>query len=140
MAEEIIKLEPDEMLDNAIIEALTELHVKKTNDNLKAVKDLYELRISEMKVRNDYYCKAEELSNRTQELDIAKQREVANSKLINRIIAKIPDVAENLIGIGATTVASVVVTTVIKKGEQDGWMTKVPDLASKLFTPIFRRN
>ena len=58
-------MENFEKLEEKISNGLDELDPSKDgyNEKVKAVKDLYELKIQEEKVNNDYYCKATELSN-----------------------------------------------------------------------------
>ena len=63
--------EKDEKLETAISEGLDNLSPEDENycDKVIAVKDLYEVKIKEEQIQNDYFIHAQEVDNQSAELD-----------------------------------------------------------------------
>lgn len=115
-------MENYEKLDEKIAESLDELDVNDPTygDKVKSVKDLYELKIQEMKAQNDYYCKASELDIKSKEVEQENQeKQKPWYKQIN------PNTV-------ITTVAMGVGTLITLKYEKDGYLFKPGDFLRNL--------
>lgn len=117
-------MENYEKLDEKISEGLDELDASdpKYSEKVGAVKDLYELRIQEMKAQNDYYCKATELDNKAAELEQQKQEAEKKESWWEKI-------NPNTV---ITTVAMGIGTWVTLKFEKDGYIFKPPEFVRNL--------
>ena len=117
-------MENYELLGEKITEGLDELNTDdpKYCEKVGAVKDLYELKIQEMKAQNDYYCKATELDNKATELEQQKQEAEKKESWWEKI-------NPNTV---ITTVAMGIGTFVTLKFEKDGYLFKPPEFVRNL--------
>ena len=104
-------MENAEKLEEKISEGLDKLDVddSKYVDKVQAVKDLYELKLEEEKEGHDYYVKAQEVNNKTAELDLPWYKKINPNTVI-------------------TTVAMGIGTLVTLKFEKDGYLFKPGEL------------
>ncbi len=100
-------MENDEKLEEKISEGLDMLDTEDAQyaEKVKAVKDLYELKLQETKEAHDYYCKAQEVDNKTAEIDEPWWKKINPNTVI-------------------TTVAMGVGTLITLKFEKDGYLFK----------------
>ena len=100
-------MENSEKLEEKISEGLDKLDVNdaKYADKVKAVKDLYELKLKEKQEADDYYCRSQEVDNKTAELDTPWWKKINPNTVL-------------------TTVAMGVGTLVTLKFEKDGYLFK----------------
>lgn len=98
-------MENTEKLDKVISDGLDSLDVNDEQyvDKVKAVKDLYQLKIEEKKENDDYYCRSQEANNRTAELDLPWWKKINPNTII-------------------TTAAMGIGTFVTLKFEKDGYL------------------
>ena len=116
--------EVSQALDEVLLQQLEGLDIEdeKFPEKSKAFANLYELRIKDKQVQNDYYVKADEVTNRTEEVEIKKEelklrseelklakeeskrkkaKEIKDSSLVNKIVGSID--LTRLVSIGAMT-------------------------------------
>lgn len=80
-------MENYEKLDRVIYLSLDKIDPNSETyaDDVKAAKELYELKIQEDKVQNDYYIRAEEVANETERIDQDRQSQKKESKWYNQV-------------------------------------------------------
>lgn len=105
----------DDKLEAKISEGLDKLDVNdaKYSDKVKAIRDLYEIKIENQREADDYYCKSTELNNRSAELDEPWWKKINPNTII-------------------TTVAMGIGTLVTLKFEKDGYLFKPNDFVRGL--------
>lgn len=108
-------MENTEKLEKVISDGLDSLDVDDENyaDKVKAVRDLYQLKIEEQREADDYYCKGQEVNNRTAELDEPWYKKINPNTVI-------------------TTVAMGIGTLITLKFEKDGYLFKPGEFVRSL--------
>lgn len=108
-------MDNSEKLEEKISEGLDELDTndEKYIEKVKAVKDLYELKLEEKKEADDYYCKSQDVDNKTAELDVPWYKKINPNTVI-------------------TTVAMGIGTLITLKFEKDGYLFKPGDFVRGL--------
>lgn len=119
-------MEVYEKLDEKISEGLDELDPNdpKYSEKVEAVRDLYDLKIQEMKAQNDYYCRATELDNKATELEQQKKEAEKKESWLEKI-------NPNTV---ITTVAMGIGTIVTLNFEKDGYLFRPSEFVRKLIS------
>ena len=127
-----MKEEINEEFDKATLVALKDYQEKPTDENAKKAEGFVKLQLENDKNNCDYYVRAQEVDNKTCEIDIEKQRNSIKNVAIDKAMNFVQDAGK----IGLTFVSTVCLTKVIRKCEEDGWATRLPDLARFVFTKM----